>query len=99
MNPRLFFLFARMSVFAAVCGVLASMRYSLATIFPGGFFPDAEMPVIDGRFVLLTLSCAALSVALVEICSRLFAARKVARLKPRTPRTLSRSSITPKLGT
>jgi hypothetical protein len=99
MNPRMFFLFARVSVFAAVCGVLASTRYSLAAIFPRGFFPDAELPLIDGRFVLLTLSCAALGVALVEICSRLFAARKISRLKPRLPRTLPRTSISPKLGT
>ena len=77
MNPKLFLLVARVAVFAAVCAILASLRYSLTQIFVRGFLDGDDQPMVDGRLILLSLGCAALLVAAIEGFSRLTASKRL----------------------
>lgn len=97
MTPRTFFLYARVAVVAAVCGLLASARYSLLNVFPDGFSPVPDFPEIDRSVVLLTLGWAALAVAFVEFCRFVFDWRKRAARKNQAG-VFARERIRPKFG-
>ena len=87
-----------------MCGLVAFARYSLSAIFAGGFFAVDEVPFIDRGLVLLTLGCAAISLAAVEAFSRIASMRLLPRAKAKleksvgTARAYTVDSVRPNFG-
>jgi hypothetical protein len=97
MTPRTFFLYARVAVVAAVCGLLASARYSLSNIFVGRFSTANEVPLVDGRLLLLMIAGVAICLGALEFFRFVFGWKE--RASRRNPlRILARERIRPKFG-